>query len=313
MGSISPEYPFVGRAIDIRQSNEQLDLKGAILEGLNKRPQELPAVLMWDDKGSEIYERLCEDPAYYPRSCETEILQRYCADMADTFSASSILIELGCGNLQKTSAILAALEAQKKQVLYYAVDISVDTLNRSLLDLSNRFCSSPTIRVTGLLGTYADCVEWVKSSFHSFSTPNITFLWMGNTIANTEIEEAASMLASFRQACGGNCSFIFGADTCSDISRIFGAYDYRPGPLHDIVANGMHAANRAIGHKVFKLEDWKVRVWQGTKINQLLSGKWSNEQIAFMSQLGGFTLTDSWIHSEGIYGFYRICAESPGA
>lgn len=235
-------------------------------------------------------------------------------------------------NLQKTSAILAALEAQKKQVLYYAVDISVDTLNRSLLDLSNRFCSSPTIRVTGLLGTYADCVEWVKSSFHNFSTPNITFLWMGNTIANTEIEEAASMLASFRQACGGNCSFIFGADTCSDISRIFRAYDDHPGPLHDIVANGMHAANRAIGHKVFKLEDWKVKVWydqktrmircshvaqrdlcleimghsfsfrQGTKINQLLSGKWSNEQIAFMSQLGGFTLTDTWIHSEGIYG-----------
>lgn len=97
MGSISPEYPFVDRAIDIRQYNEQFGLKGAILEGLHNRPQGLPAVLMWDDKGSKIYERLCEDPAYYPRSCEIEILQRYCANIADTFSASSILIELGCG------------------------------------------------------------------------------------------------------------------------------------------------------------------------------------------------------------------------
>lgn len=97
MGSIAPEYPTVDGIVDIRQSNGHHDMKSAILEDLSKSPRELPSVLIWDIKGLEIYDKLCQEPAYYPRSCEIEILQRRCADMAKTFPSSSILIELGCG------------------------------------------------------------------------------------------------------------------------------------------------------------------------------------------------------------------------
>ncbi|KAF3893017.1 N-methyltransferase [Trichophyton interdigitale] len=336
MRSITPQYRSVDGIIDVGHPNGSFDMKLDILKGLCNKPREFPSVLIWDDRGSELYEKLCEEPAYYPRSCEIDILQKHCSNIVGTFSDFSILIELGCGNLQKTGAILAALKAQGKKTFYYALDVSLDSLKKNLRDLSAKFCYSSTIRVTGLLGTYAGCARWVESSFDSFPTNDITFLWMGNTIANTEIQDAANLLASFRQACRGTCSFIFGADACSDESRIRACYNDRPGYFHAVVANGMNSTNAALGREVFNPKDWKVRVRfdretrmvrcshvcqrnlnlevmghifsfsQGTEINQLLSGKWSPEQIAFMSQLGGFTLTNSWMDKEEIYGFYRI-------
>ncbi|EGE01906.1 hypothetical protein TEQG_00949 [Trichophyton equinum CBS 127.97] len=296
MRSITPQYRSVDGIIDVGHPNGSFDMKLDILKGLCNKPREFPSVLIWDDRGSELYEKLCEEPAYYPRSCEIDILQKHCSNIVGTFSDFSILIELGCGNLQKTGAILAALKAQGKKTFYYALDVSLDSLKKNLRDLSAKFCYSSTIRVTGLLGTYAVCPV----------------------------------------ACRGTCSFIFGADACSDESRIRACYNDRPGYFHAVVANGMNSTNAALGREVFNPKDWKVRVRfdretrmvrcshvcqrnlnlevmghifsfsQGTEINQLLSGKWSPEQIAFMSQLGGFTLTNSWMDKEEIYGFYRI-------
>ncbi|OOQ91748.1 hypothetical protein PEBR_09355 [Penicillium brasilianum] len=336
MGSIASEYPTVDGIIDIRQSNGHHDMKSAILESLSKNPRELPSVLIWDIKGLEIYDKLCQESAYYPRSCEIEILQRHCSDMAKTFPPSSILIELGCGNLQKTGAILGALQAQKKEVFYYALDMSMESLRQGLRELSAGFSSSSAVHFAGLLGTYADCLRWFESIFDSVLTDNITFLWMGNSIANAEIEDARKMLKSFRQACRGRCSFIFGADACSDASRVLATYNDKPGHFRSLVGNGMRGANLALGREVFSLEDWEIRVWfdqqsnmircshvskrdlsldiaghpfffsQGTEIKQLLSGKWSYDQILSMSQRAGFKVTDFWMSSESIYGFYRI-------
>lgn len=132
---------------------------------------------------------------------------------------------------------------------------------------------------------------------------------MGSTVANAELKDAADILAHFREACKGKCSFIFGADACSETKRVLAPYNHDPGYFRDLVANGMWGANKAMGCQFFNLEDWEVRVWfnqksrmircshvakrylnldvtthffffgQGAEINQLLSKKWSHEQI----------------------------------
>lgn len=97
MRSITPQYRSVDGIIDVGHPNGSFDMKLDILKGLCNKPREFPSVLIWDDRGSELYEKLCEEPAYYPRSCEIDILQKHCSNIVGTFSDFSILIELGCG------------------------------------------------------------------------------------------------------------------------------------------------------------------------------------------------------------------------
>ncbi|KAL4902754.1 histidine-specific methyltransferase [Aspergillus multicolor] len=347
--------------LDIRQSSDPLDLKSAIIDGLQRHPDELelPSILCWSEAGAALYDKLCHDPTYYPRHCEVEILQRHADSIANTIPDSAVLIELGCGNLQKTGAILSALAAQKKQVAYHALDVSAESLHASLRGLhrSDTIPSeTPSISVSGLLGTYEDCIRWLNTEKNplldgSSKISEIAFLWMGNTIANTELEDATTLLTSFRESVYSKvnwtsarpkCSFVFGADACADEDRIDAAYLSNEG-FFAVPASGMEAANRVLrgdcggGRVGFQLQDWEVKarfdrktrmvrashialrntrielgldesmpIKQGTEIRQLLSGKWSADQVAEMAREAGFGVASCWMDGEGIYGMQPI-------
>lgn len=68
-------FPLHTGIIGIRQSKQLLVVKSVIVEGLQQEPKELPSLVMWDDNGLHIYEKLCHYSPYYLRRCEIEILQ----------------------------------------------------------------------------------------------------------------------------------------------------------------------------------------------------------------------------------------------
>ncbi|RYP80306.1 hypothetical protein DL769_002540 [Monosporascus sp. CRB-8-3] len=146
--------------IDIRQATVESNLKEDI-ESLfrpQEGPRKLPTLLLYDEKGLQLFEEITYLEEYYLTNYEIRVLRRSAAAIAKNIPAGSMVIELGSGNLRKVVHILQALEDAGKEVDYYALDLSKQELSRTLAQLPN----FRHVRCHGLLGTYDDGREWLK-------------------------------------------------------------------------------------------------------------------------------------------------------
>ena len=101
-------------------------------------------------------------------------------------------------------------------------------MRTSLQALQAEFKHFPDISISGLLGTYDDCVDWIANNTASLRTRSVTFLWVGNSVANLSKTEASDLMGQSRQACtiaGMHCHFLVSADACADESKLLKAYN----------------------------------------------------------------------------------------
>ena len=75
------------------------------LRTLLDQPRWLDAYLLYDEKGSELFERICQLPEYYLTRTEDSILARHAADVIGATPVECI-VELGAGSAKKTVHLL---------------------------------------------------------------------------------------------------------------------------------------------------------------------------------------------------------------
>ena len=81
-----------------------------VLAALSRRPQrELPTQYLYDARGSELFDRICELPEYYPTRTELGIMERDAAAMAEAIGPGALVIEYGSGSSVKTRRLLERL------------------------------------------------------------------------------------------------------------------------------------------------------------------------------------------------------------
>ncbi|RYP43732.1 hypothetical protein DL768_009739 [Monosporascus sp. mg162] len=240
--------------IDIRQATVESSLKEDI-EGLfrpQEGPRKLPTLLLYDEKGLQLFEEITYLEEYYLTNYEIRVLRRSAGAIAKNIPAGSMVIELGSGNLRKVVHILQALEDAGKTVDYYALDISKQELSRTLAQL-------PTfrhVRCHGLLGTYDDGREWLKKP--SVASRPKCLMSLGSSIGNFHRHEAADFLRGFADVLQSSDTLLLGMDSCNNPSKIYHAYNDRKGITHQFILNGLKHANDVLGEQAFNLDDWKV-------------------------------------------------------
>ncbi|KAF7173368.1 hypothetical protein CNMCM5623_005609 [Aspergillus felis] len=311
---------------DIQQPRDGTSLFEQILLDLSATPLKLPSLLLWDDDGLDLFDVLTQSPSYYLHDKEMEILGRYAHEMADRIPSGSVLIELGCGSLRKTGAVLSALQRKNKSIDYYALDVSAGELARSLASLEARLGQSSGVHVHGLVGTYEDCIAWLgRNPWHRKSVDLVTLVWMGNSMANYSQTEASAVLQRFvgaLQIAGLSCQFLVAIDACVQESRIMEAYDHRQEALHNFILNGLRNANSVIGIEAFRIDDWtctcrfdvkdrmlkvyyscnkdtelvcnglRVPLQKGTEIEAITSGKWTVADVQAIAKQAGLCVGD---------------------
>jgi L-histidine N-alpha-methyltransferase len=83
-----------------------------VLEGLQRAGRkEIPCSLLYDARGSELYEQITELEEYYPFRVEEARLKEHAADIASQIPEGSVVVELGCGTARKSGIILSAIQA----------------------------------------------------------------------------------------------------------------------------------------------------------------------------------------------------------
>ncbi|KAK8118994.1 uncharacterized protein PG998_003620 [Apiospora kogelbergensis] len=240
--------------IDIRQAAVEINLKEEIhkLFRPEEGPRKLPTLLVYDEKGLQLFEQITYLEEYYLTNYEIQVLRRSATAVARSIPSGSIVVELGSGNLRKVSLLLQALEDAGRDVDYYALDLSREELDRTLRQV-------PTfrhVRTHGLLGTYDDGREWLKTP--SIARRRKCVMSLGSSIGNFHRHEAAEFLKGFTEVLEPADTIVIGLDSCTNPSKVYHAYNDSQGITHQFILNGLRHANEVLGSEEFRLEDWEV-------------------------------------------------------
>ncbi|HEY9845199.1 MAG TPA: L-histidine N(alpha)-methyltransferase [Candidatus Caenarcaniphilales bacterium] len=207
-----------------------------VINGLSQVPKTLPCRYFYDDRGSKLFEQICNLPEYYPTRTETAIL-RACAPEIALRTKACELVELGSGSATKTRILLDAYRQLNYPLRYLPIDVSGGILEQSARKL---IAAYPTLQVHGLVGTYELAFKRLPPT-HS-QTRMLCFL--GSTLGNLSPQACQSFFAQIRAALQPGEYFLLGVDLQKSPQQLEAAYNDRQGITAQFNLNMLHHLNR---------------------------------------------------------------------
>ena len=208
----------------------------SVANGLKQSPPDLECRFLYDARGSELYEKITEQPEYYPTRTEAGILQKNAADIS-TLTGPCSLIELGSGSSVKTDYLLSAYQSRYANICYTPIDISASALKDAGRLITRQ---RPDVQVVGIHGTYADSFPLIRCA----SPALVVFL--GSTIGNFTPEEEHLFWSDIAENMQAGDHFLLGVDLIKDTDILNGAYNDKKGVTARFTRNYFARMNREL-------------------------------------------------------------------
>ena len=212
----------------------------SIVRGLDDSPRWLSCRYLYDEIGSTIFERITEQPEYYPTRTEKMILERDSGRIRDLCGATS-LVELGAGSATKTRHLLEAWTRGRTAARYVPIDISRSMLAKTCGALRREF---PSLSVVPLAGSY----EQALPSLREFSP--LTLVFLGSSVGNFNTEELDEFFALVTANLSDGDRLLLGIDLVKDTTTLEAAYNDAAGWSSAFTLNLFHRMNRELGTRV---------------------------------------------------------------
>ncbi len=222
-------------------------IRGEVLRGLRQRQKELPPKLFYDERGSELFDQICELDEYYLTRTEIAILQKHIEEIGSLLGSNCLLIEYGSGSSQKTQLLLDHLE---NVTGYLAIDISKEPLLRSTARLASAY---PGLEVIPIHADYTGYFE--LPSIHNPHVRRAAF-FPGSTIGNFYPNEAVRFLARIAATVGSGGGLLIGVDLKKDPAILNLAYNDPAGVTAAFNLNMLAHINRELGAD-FQIEQFR--------------------------------------------------------
>ncbi len=190
-----------------------------VIDGLTTQPKALPCKYLYDERGSELFDRICELKEYYLTRTELAIMRRHAPEMARAIGPGALLIELGSGSSLKTRVVLEHLP---RVAAYVPVDISAEHMTRWAGVLAADF---PGLAVRPVHADFS--ADFVVPDVESARRRVVFF--PGSTIGNFEPEEAVRLLGRMARLVGDEGALLIGIDRKKDPAILEAAYNDREG------------------------------------------------------------------------------------
>jgi L-histidine N-alpha-methyltransferase len=209
-----------------------------VLDGLTRPFKELPPKHFYDARGSDLFERICELPEYYPTRTERLILRERSAEIAERTAACE-LVELGAGFATKTRVLLDALSEAGTLERYIPVDVSQATVEACAEQLVREY---PGLHVHGLVGDFERHLRHLPEP----CGPRLV-AFLGGTIGNFLPGARRRFLRSIGDQLGPEDALLLGTDLVKDQAVLEAAYDDAEGVTAEFNRNVLHVLNRELG------------------------------------------------------------------
>jgi L-histidine N-alpha-methyltransferase len=211
-------------------------LRADALAGLTATPRELPPRWFYDERGSELFDRITRLPEYYPTRTERAILTAHAAEIAAA-SGAEVLVELGSGTSEKTRLLLTALREAGTLRRFVPFDVDPSVLRTAGDALVQEY---PGLEVDGVVGDFTRHLGELPREGRRL----VAFL--GSTIGNLTPGERAQFLGELAATLQPGDSFLLGTDLVKDPGRLVRAYDDAEGVTAEFDRNVLLVLNREL-------------------------------------------------------------------
>jgi gamma-glutamyl hercynylcysteine S-oxide synthase len=208
----------------------------SVVRGLSDHPRWLHCRWLYDDAGSELFERICEQPEYYQTRTEAALLREHAPALRELTRASTV-VELGSGSSVKTRHLLRAWGEGR----YVPVDISLGILRRSCAGLAAEY---PRIAVRGIAASYERAFPLLRE------LSPLVLLFLGSTIGNLNPQETADFLDRVSASLSPGDHFVVGIDLVKDVRTLEAAYNDAAGWSAGFTKNLFARMNRELGTRL---------------------------------------------------------------
>jgi len=292
-----------------------------IVAGLKQPQKTISPKYFYDERGSQLFDKITELPEYYLTDAELEIMRANVDEMAGLVGKTASLIEFGSGSSLKTRILLEHLD---DLAAYVPVDISEGHLWSSARQLRAEF--------PGL-----DVLPVVADFTRTFSLPTPTVMplknvvyFPGSTIGNFEHDDAMNLLRVMHQEAGDGGAMLIGVDLQKDAHIIQHAYNDDAGVTAEFNLNMLRHLNRSYGtnfdldsfeHSAIYDEDegrvvielvsqaeqtvevgnTEIELADGETILTEYSHKYTLAGFASMAEAAGFTVAKVWTDKEELF------------
>lgn len=222
------------------------------LEGLTAYPKYLSSKYFYDDKGSEIFQKIMRMPEYYLTDCELEIFELQKQNILESFTVNNSvfeLVELGAGDGLKTKILLKHFLSKQIDFEYAPIDISEAAVVNLIEDLKKDL---PRLKTKPLIGDYFELLGELK---RTDSKPKI-LLFLGSNIGNFEEESAVNFLKQLKNVMHPHDLLFIGFDLKKEPVIIMDAYNDPHGFTSDFNLNLLRRMNNELGAN-FNLDRFK--------------------------------------------------------
>lgn len=223
------------------------DYAQEVHEGLSRTPKSISSRFFYDQRGSMLFERICDLPEYYVTRSEISILEGIGPQMQDVLRQTDSVVELGSGSSTKTRLVLDLFDPAKS-VRYIPIDVS-----HVILDVARDLCEKyGNLHVTGIVDTYESGLRHVKN----MDVGKKLVIFLGSSIGNFGKEDARQFLAGVFSSMNGGDHLLIGIDLVKDRSVLERAYNDSANVTGQFNMNILRRINDELGGK-FVLENFE--------------------------------------------------------
>lgn len=266
----------------------------------------LPPKLFYDERGSALFDRICELDEYYPTRTEIEIMRVNIEEICSVMGPDTLLVELGSGSSLK---IRLLLEHMNHLAAYVPVDISEEHMLKSAEALSADY---PWLHIHPVCADYTD----------HFDVPELDVEWShrvvyypGSTIGNMTPIQAAAFLHRIADIAGPRGGLLIGVDLKKDRGVLEAAYNDASGITAEFNLNMLRRLNREAGTD-FDLAAWRHKAFYNEehgRIEMHLESK--REQVVSLDGrearfAKGETILTEYSYKYSIEGFQELVSPS---
>ena len=294
-------------SLELRDQHPRLDeMSEEVLAGLSARQKTLPCKYFYDERGSQLFDAICELPEYYLTRTELGIMETHVDAMAAALGPRVLLIEPGSGSSLKTRLLLEHLP---DPVAYVPVDISREHLMKAAERLKQLY---PALE---LLPVCADFNQPFPLPAPRREASRTAVYFPGSTLGNFVPAEAAALLRHMRHLAGDDGALLVGIDLQKDPAVLVRAYDDAAGVTAEFNLNILARLDRELGAD-FDLRRFHHRaVWdpkQGCIEMHLVSAREQTVTVAgqrFHFRAGEHILSER-SHKYTLEGFSALAAQA---
>jgi dimethylhistidine N-methyltransferase len=205
--------------------------------GLARPQKEISPKFFYDARGCALFEAICGLSEYYPTRAELAIMRAHARAMSERLGRGSTLIEIGCGNSEKTRLLLEQLHP----AVFVPVDIAREQLAASCNALAALF---PRMTMVALQADFAQAVPLPDADL---GQARRVLYFPGSTIGNFTPAEARAFLARWAPLLKSGGGALIGVDLRKDHAVINAAYNDAQGVTAEFNLNVLRHINRELG------------------------------------------------------------------